>query len=210
MNSFDILEELGNLDDDILLLAETDPPKRPRLLPRAMRYAAAACLAVTLMVTTWFAVDVAAGGEVLRWTVRYREDRVTYLFKGGTELDGPLPLYEPGWLPAGYTLFLENWGIMDDRSMTYRAADDTNYIGFDYQYISDRMSMNFHSLEEGTYKHRTVDISGMPGDLYFNLEYGGCMLIWIDKDERIVFRLNFPKDDPDTALRIARSVGLTQ
>lgn len=210
MRSFDIMEELAHMDDDILLRAEADPPKRRNLFSRTVRCAAAACLSLLLMVTVWLAVDVTAGEEVLRWTVRYRENRVTYLFKGGAERNGPLPNYAPGWLPEGYTLILENWGIMEDRSLTYESEDQKQYISFDYTYISDRMSMEFHSMAAGTYEHQAVDINGMPGDLYFNMEFRGCKLIWIDKDARVVFRLSISEDDPETALRIARSVALAE
>lgn len=58
-----------------------------------------------LVFTSLIATDVIAMETGLRWTVRYRENEITWLFK-----DGELPSYEPTWLPDGYVLaFTSNW-----------------------------------------------------------------------------------------------------
>ena len=52
MKATDIMEALTDMDDDVLMRAEMDPPKRHILLLRSLRSAAAACLVLALILTT--------------------------------------------------------------------------------------------------------------------------------------------------------------
>lgn len=213
MKSFDILEALTDMDDDILLRAEIDPPKRRNVLSRTMRYAAAACLSLVLLVTAWLAVDVTAGGETLRWTVRYRDSGVTYLFKGGTEHSIRNGTYMPTWIPEGYQLKQESW-VEDSqidtgsRDLIYSNPENPqDSIWFQYSHIPYRATFRFGSLTEGTYTKKTVDINGIAGDLYlYQSKPAGGVLIWIDTENCIVFQIDFFDNDPTVAQRVAQSV----
>ena len=52
MKATDILEALTDMDDDVLMRAEMDPPRRHILLLRSLRSAAAACLVLAVIFTT--------------------------------------------------------------------------------------------------------------------------------------------------------------
>ena len=213
MNSFDILEELGNLDDDLLLRAQEDPPKRHYIWFRGFRGAAAACLSLVLLVTAWLAVDVTAGGETLRWTVRYRESGVTYLFKGGTEHQEQIGSYMPTWIPEGYQLKQDS-RMEDEQTASgsgdliyYNPDDPQDCIWFRYSRIPYRAIFRFSSLVEDSYTKKTVDINGIAGDLYqYQSEPAGGVLIWIDTENCMVFQVDYFDDDPTVAQRVAQSV----
>lgn len=211
MNSFDILEELGNLDDDLLLRAQEDPPQRRIVWFRAFRNLAAACLMAVLVFTALIATDVIAMETGLRWTVRYREDKVTWLFKDGVELDGELPNYEPTWLPEGYVWDREYSEPMLEKSINYRNLyDEQSWIWLHYIQITDKETYYLDSLDKGTYEKETVEINGLPGELYTYLDDPDSgYLIWIDKHNCIVFLLGFDSGVED-AIRIAESVKLIE
>lgn len=210
MKSFDILEALNDIDDDVLLRAETDPPRR-HWLPRTVRYAMAACLALVLIVTTLIATDVVALDPQPRWTVREWETGVVYLFKGGTEQMNRRGSYAPTWLPEGYRLERDS-GTGESRNMIYADAENPQaVIWFSCEGIPLRGTMRLSTLPEGSYTRQTVEINGMPGDLY---EYTdgrtGGILIWIDAEDSMVFLLCFENSDPAAALEMARSVTYTE
>lgn len=211
MKSFDILEALTDMDDDILLRAEENPPKRRYFWFPAMRHAAAACLMLVLVLTVLIATDVVALETGLRWRVRYRENEVTWLFKDGVEQEGDLPNYEPTWLPDGYELEREYTGVVWDRMISYEnSADDQSWPCFAYMQITDKQAFSLGSLDMGTYETETVEINGLPGELYtFVDDPDSGQLIWIDKHSCIVFQLYFDCGAED-ALRIAKSVILIE
>ena len=211
MKSFDILEALTDMDDDILLRAAEDPPKRYYVWLRTFRSAAAACLICALVFTMLIATDAIAFETGLRWTVRYREDKVTWLFKGGIEQDVDLPNYEPTWLPDGYVWDREYCGPTRDKSISYRNLnDEQSWIWFDYLQITDKETYYLSSLDKGTYEKETVEINGLPGELYTYVDNPDSgYLIWIDKHNCIVFLLGFDSGTED-AIRIAESVKLIE
>lgn len=211
MNSFDILEELGNLDDDLLLRAQEDPPKKRIVWLHTFRNLAAACLMAALVFTALIATDVIAMETGLRWRVRYREDEVTWLFKDGMEQEGDLPNYEPTWLPEGYELDREYWWPTRERTMHFKNDHDAqSRVWFEYMQITDKQTYSFGNLDQGTYKKETVEINDLPGELYtFVDDPESGQLIWIDKRSCIVFRLYFHCEVED-ALRIAKSVILIE
>ena len=211
MNSFDILEELGNLDDDLLLRAQEDPPKRHYIWFRGFQKAAAACLICVLVFTALIATDAIAFETGLRWRVRYRENEVTWLFKDGMEQEGDLPNYEPTWLPEGYELDREYWWPTRERTMHFNNDHDAqSRVWFEYMQITDKQTYSFGNLDQGTYKKETVEINDLPGELYtFVDDPESGQLIWIDKRSCIVFQLYFHCEVED-ALRIAKSVILIE
>ncbi len=207
MRSFDILEELGNLDDDLLMGAEIDPPRRHIFSLRSLRSAVAACLVLAVVVATMIATSTFATEMGLRWRVRYRENEVTWLFKDGMELDGDLPNYEPTWLPDGYVWDREYDGVVRDKMISYRNLDeDQSWIHFKYMQITDKETYHLGSLDMGTYEKETVEINGLPGELYTYVDVPDSgYLIWIDKRNCMVFLLDFDSGAED-AIRIAQSV----
>ena len=211
MRSLDILEELGNLDDELLLRAETDPPRRHRILFRSLRSAAAACLVFALILTTLIVTNTFADEMGLRWRVRYREDEVTWLFKDGIEQEGDIPNYEPTWLPEGCEVRSDYWGPARDRSIGYNNPNAPHgLLWFDYIQITDKEIYYLTSLDKGTYEKEAVEINGLPGELYTFLDDPDRgKIIWIDKHNCIVFLLNFNSGVED-GLRIAQSVTLVE
>lgn len=211
MRSLDILEELGNLDDDLLMRAETDPPRRHMVLFRSLRSAAAACLVFALILTTLIVTNTFADEMGLRWRVRYREDEVTWLFKDGMEQEGDLPNYEPTWLPENCEVRSDYWGPARDRSIGYNNPNAPHgLLWFDYIQITDKEIYYLTSLDKGTYEKEAVEINGLPGELYTFLDDPDKgKIIWIDKHNCIVFLLTFNSGVED-GLKIAKSVTLIE
>lgn len=209
MKSFDILEALTDMDDDVLLRAESDPPRRSGVLHRTVRYAAAACLTVVLLATALFATYTTASDSTPRWTVRYRESGVTYLFKGGTEHMDRTGTYLPAWLPEGWEASMDSWETdSGSRMVSYGdPADSRKNIWFEYFRIPYRGTMTFSDLAVGTYTKKQVDICGITGELYIpNDELSRCTLVWIDTENSMMFVMHFSAEDTETALQMARSV----
>ena len=211
MKATDIMEALTDMDDDVLMRAEMDPPRRHIILLRYIRSAAAACLIFALVLATLIVTKTFADEMGLRWRVRYREDEVTWLFKDGMEQEGELPNYEPTWLPEGYVLDRSYDGIVRDRMIDYKNPDnDQSWILFNYMQITDKEIYYLSSLDKGTYEVESIEINGMPGELYtFVDEPDRGYLRWIDKRNCSVFLLNFDIGAED-AVKIAESVTLIE
>ena len=211
MKATDILEALTDMDDDVLMRAEIDPPRRHILLLRSLRSAAAACLILAVVLTTLIVTNTAADEMGLRWRVRYREDEVTWLFKDGLEQEGELPNYEPTWLPEGCEVRSDYWGPARDRSIGYKNPNDPEeWLWFDYMQITDKEIYYLSSLDKGTYEKEAVEINGLPGELYTFLDDPDKgKIIWIDKRNCIVFLLNFNSGVED-GLKIAKSVTIIE
>lgn len=208
MNSFEILDALTDMDDDLLLFAETDPPKRRHGVPRFFRYLTAACLTVVLVMATWLVTDALPLGPNLRWTVRYREDKVTFLMKVREEPEEDPPVYELGWLPEGYEKVWDSWFGDRERLVTCRMGqDETKYISFSYRQIEHDTRHYFTTLPAGSYEKETVDVNGMPGELYRYTD-GRCggTLVWFEEDKGIMFVLSFQNREMDDALKVAQNV----
>ena len=211
MKATDIMEALTDMDDDILMRAEMDPPRRHILLLRSLRSAVAACLFLAVIFTTLIVTNTFADEMGLRWRVRYREDEVTWLFKDGMEQEGDLPNYEPTWLPEGCEVRSDYWGPARDRSIGYKNPNDPEeWLWFDYMQITDKEIYYLSSLDRGTYEKEAVEINGLPGELYTFLDDPDKgKIIWIDKRNCIVFLLNF-NSGVDDGLKIAKSVTLIE
>lgn len=208
MNSFDILDALTDMDDDLLLFAESDPPKRQYGMPRFFRYLTAACLTVVLVMATWLVTDAVSLGPNLRWTVRYREDKVTFLMKVREVPEGEPPVYELGWLPEGYEKVRDSWFGHRERLVSFRKGEDeTKYIAFSYRQIDHDTRYYFTGLPAGSYEKETVDVNGMAGELYRYIDgRRGGKLVWFDEDEGIMFVLGSQDCEMDEVLKAAQNV----
>lgn len=218
MNSFELFEALTDMDDEMLLRAEADPPRRSRIPLGNFRRIAAACLAIALLLTTWVATGALAGENRVEWTRRVKPEYVVYRFRGALAPQTSIPAYEPAWIPEEYvpdrdywTEFLEMPGY-SGRDMTYGNPENRqDSIWFSYHYVGRGFQQTYGNLAEGTYEYQTVDINGIPGDLYLYLtEPKGGVLIWIDQRTSILYQISFYDDDPTIALRVAQSVTLVE
>ena len=211
MKATDIMDALTDMDDDVLMRAEIDPPQRYTIFLRSFQKAIAACLIFVLVITTLIGTVAIATETGLRWRVRYRENEVTWLFKDGIEQEGELPNYEPTWIPEGYELSSDYWGPTRDRSIGYKSKNDNqNLIWFHYLQIADKDTYHLGNLDKGTYEAESIEINGLPGELYtFVDEPDSGYLLWIDKRGCIVFLLDFDSGAED-AIRIAESVTLIE
>ena len=211
MKATDIMEALTDMDDDVLMRAEIDPPQRYTIFLRGFQKAIAACLMCVVVITALIGTVAIATETGLRWRVRYREDEVTWLFKDGMEQEGELPNYEPTWLPEGYELSSDYWGPTQDRSIGYKNKnDDRSLIWFHYLQIADKDTFHLGSLDKGTYEMKSIEINGLPGELYTLVdEPDSGYLLWINKRSCIVFLLDFDSGAED-AIRIAESVTLIE
>ena len=70
MKATDIMEALTDMDDDVLMRAEIDPPRRHILLLSSLRSAAAAGVVLALMLTTLIGRNTFADEMGLRCRVR--------------------------------------------------------------------------------------------------------------------------------------------
>lgn len=213
MNAFDILEELGNLDDQTLLGSQSDLPGRKARYFRNFRNLAAACLTVVLLFTALIATDVIALEPGLQWKIQYDEQEIVWQFKDGKEFKGRFPVYAPAWLPEEYQIIYGYRGANLSQTLRYYKpsfnTSDVNkeWIDFNYAYISDRSSYHLQAFWEGTYHSRSVEIGGLPGEMYTYIEKPDCgELIWVDKDAYVVFHVVFQYCETDAVMRLAESV----
>lgn len=211
MKATDILEALTDMDDDVLMRAEIDPPRRYTIFLRGFQKAIAACLMCVVVITALIGTVAIATETGLRWRVWYRENEVTWLFKDGMEQEGELPNYEPTWLPEGYELSSDYWGPTRDRSIGYKNKnDERSLIWFHYLQIADKDTYHLGSLDKDTYEAESIEINGLPGELYTLVdEPDSGYLLWIDKHNCIVFLLDFDSGAED-AVKIAESVTLIE
>ena len=84
----------------------------------------------------------------MRYTVRYRENRVTYLCKARSYWVGQMPQYEPLWVPEGY--IVNGTFSTGDREICVSYVNThapTDYISFTYTQIV----MQVQSAPEGAW-----------------------------------------------------------
>ena len=148
----------------------------------------------------------------MRYTVRYRENRVTYLCKARAYLVGRMPQYEPLWLPEGYILNRTFSDEERERSMSYvNTHGTTDYISITYTRIVGEYKLDLYTLPRGSYERHEITVNTLPGQLYLYTDMrSGGVFIWLDEKNRILFRINFPDKDPTDALKIANSIQLKE
>ena len=211
MNAFTLWEALTDVDDTQLLEAdEKGPVKRPR---RQLRYGlVAACLALVLTMTVCLGAMAFHQDTTMRYTVRYRENRVTYLCKARAYLVGRMPQYEPLWVPEGYIL---NGTFSDEEREKHMSYVNTNvptdYISITYTQIVGEYKLDLYTLPIGSYERHEITLNGLTGQLYLYTDMrSGGKLIWLDEENRILFRMNFPDKDPSDAIKMANSIQLKE
>lgn len=216
MNAFDLMEALTDMDDEVLRRAETMPPRPTRTRPRWLRGAAAACLVMVLLLAPLAVVKVTAGDIHIRYTVRYHQGQVIYTFRGGQYVSGPIANYEPTWLPEGYYMVDRetSYGITEEDSpdrcyITFNNCDSVgNAVWLDYQIVRNTYGCSFRLPDEGNYTVQEVEIGDCAGNLYTFGSGEDCngLLIWVDREDSVIFSILFCKISPADALKLARSV----
>ena len=211
MNAYTLLEALTDVDDVQLLESERKGPvkKHWRQLGHGV---IAACLVLVLTMTLCAGAMAFHQDATMRYTIRYRENRVTYLCKARSYLVGRMPQYEPLWLPEGY---VPNGTFSDEereKHMSYiNTHASTDYISITYTQIVGEYTLNLYTLPQGSYKRYDVTVNAQPGQLYLYTDMrSGGELVWLDEENRILFRLNFPDKDPADAMKMANSIQLKE
>ena len=209
MKAFDLLEALTDIQDEDLTDAGQSSKPRHHSRQRTFRYLAAACLTVILVMSVWMVTVANDQDTTMRWTVRYRQQYVTYLCKAQAEWGNALPLYQPMSIPDGYKLervieITENRA----RTFTYRSTEDPrNYISLSYGQVTDRYRQCLYTLPMGSYERHDVTIGTLPGQLYlYTDKRTGGELVWLDVENCMIFHLRFDEGDPTPLLEMAQSV----
>ena len=210
MKAIDIMESLTDMDDDVLMRAEIDPPRRKPNLLRHLQRVAAACLVVVLIFSMWLGVEVIAADRYLQWKIRYRENEILYLLKSGADEDMTIPSFEPTWMPDGYTLLKDRWGQYRDRELVYQNTEDSSKtVWFHYVQITKPDRYYFSDLDLGCYEAKKVDINGCEGELYtFNEDPSRGKLVWIHKEQFTILIMDFDELTAEEAIHMAESVRL--
>lgn len=209
MKAFDLLEALTDIQDEDLTDAGQSPKPRHHSRQRRFRYLTAACLTVILVMSVWMVTVANDQDTTMRWTVRYRQQYVTYLCKTQAEWGNALPLYQPMSIPDGYKLervieITENRA----RTFTYRSTEDPrNYISLSYDQVTDQYRQRLYTLPMGSYERHDVTIGTLPGQLYlYTDKRTGGELVWLDVENCMIFHLRFDEEDTTPPLEMAKSV----
>lgn len=207
MKAFDLWEALTDVEDDQLLQA--DEPylvlKPRRSLWRGL---VAACMALVLLTAGILGTTALNQDTTMRYTIRYRENRVTYLCKVSAHRVSPLPRLEPTYLPEGYVYDRESSMNENDLCLTYRnTLKPLDYMSFTYTRITGPYKTDLYSLPMGSYERYPVTVSGLPGQLYLYTDTrAGGQLIWLDEENHYLMQIQFPEEDPTGALAVANSI----
>lgn len=206
MKAFDIMEALTDMDEDVLLRAEQDPPRHRVVFSGFRRYAAAACLAIVMIFSVMIVNKANAGTNQICWTRHVREGEFYYTFWNAERPETPMPTYRMTWIPDGYVTWLEKENELDYSMVCHRTEDDPDCIWFSYNYVGagDRQ---YYSYPQNSYTYTTTTVNNLPADHYHLTEHNDGILIWFNQDKSLVFSLRYDCDD-DTAMRIAESVKL--
>lgn len=162
----------------------------------------AACFLVVFSVTfgAIMAGSPTARAAVIRWVTREASDHVAYDFEGAVPND-PLGLWEPSYLPAGYSRdkVVDLEVVM---SIYYETDDPDMWLIFDYHWIANGMGEN---LDDEHHTITDVSVNGMFGQLFTATDGSQNMLLWLDEANSRSFLL-ISRLPCDTLLDIAESV----
>ena len=164
-------------------------------------------LAFLLGASIFLATNPEARATFLAWVREVYENSVVYRFFGSSK--GPLPRYEPTWIPEGYVLDEEYEENVDDkiwRDVIYVNSSTGDVFILTYQTMTDGLSNVFTSyVGETISEPEHLLIKGAEGDYYTS---DTNTLIWCDEDGGVAFMIGstLPKD---VILHIAESIILS-
>lgn len=216
MNPMELMQALTDMDDDVLLRAELDPPRKRTVVPRFLRYASAACLMLLLVLWVVVPIHTDAGDNALKWTLSLESDGFAYEFWNSPQPEQSPPYYAPTWVPEGFELSEVRTFDGRDRTLHYRmpldAAEQTwEHLSLSYYYVGKGSSFSYSVGESfGRYTLEKVTIGTLEAD-HYHYEAGIGYLIWIDPEEQIYFALQYDKVcGANNALRLARSIQILE
>ena len=168
-------------------------------LYQASRRAAVVLMFLLLGTAVWLTVDTEARAFVQSWVRSHLEDGwFHYEFQG--ETDGLKPVvYEPGWIPEGYTEWRRD-ETESGQNITYINADG-QLLHFGYTWAP----AGEHWFADGAdAKIRTVDIGGVKADLLRPKDpEAPAGLVWMP-DETAFYVSGFLSDE--ALIRLAEGV----
>ena len=207
MNPMELLEALSDVDDEALLRAEMDPPRRRRI-PRVAWRAAAACMALVLALLIVVPSPTVAEDMNLHWMITTYDDMVVYHFYGRAAPEGPVPMYNVTWLPEGCVLDMDLSSEFGP-NFHYRSPSKDGYqYSFYCRYVGTGYVTRFTS-QDGPFTVTPVTVQGIEGHSYRYPSSDLGFLVWIDQKQQICFELSY-SGDLETALRVAESVQLME
>lgn len=204
MKAFDIMEALTDMDEDVLLRAEQDPPRHRVVFSGFRRYAAAACLVIVMIFSVMIVNKANAGTNQICWTRHVREGEFYYTFWNAERPEMSMPTYRMTWVQEEYEVWSEQTSEDHYNVIYHHVSDSPNCIWFSYRYVGNG-DENYYSYDEGSYIYTETTVNGLPADHYYLVEYDSGILIWFNQDESLVLSLRYDCDDM-TAMRIAESV----
>ena len=200
-------------EDEVLTFSPAFERKMKRLIRRAdhpIRYriaqiAACLLLAALLSGCTVLAISPEARAAFVGWVRETYEDYFVYYFTGDMRNNSDNCVFEPSWLPDGYTeSFVSE--LTGQTIMVYEDEDKTQLtFGYSKNLGYWKLYVDIENSEV-----QQVEVSGQTAEMYSSDSNGGTKhLVWIDRNTDCAFFIsaNLPKD---TIIRIAESVEAVQ
>lgn len=216
MNPMELMQALTDMDDDVLLRAELDPPRKRTVVPRFLRYASAACLMLLLVLWVVVPIHTDAGDNALKWTLSLESDGFAYEFWNSPQPEQSPPYYAPTWVPEGFELSEVRTFDGRDRTLHYRmpldAAEQTwEHLSLSYYYVGKGSTFRYSTVGEySSYVLEQVTIDSYEAD-HYRYEDGSGYLIWVDHEQQIYFALHYGRIcGAENALDIARSIQIIE
>jgi hypothetical protein len=190
--------------------------KKARRMERTRQTArtiAASLAVVVLFGLIWVATHAEAREAVGKWFKYQWDHHVFYEFT--EKYTGEFPTFRPTWLPEGYEeayeLGYETYGgpVINALDVFYK-NEIGQYLQFTYHAMDEEYSTKTYLPDN--YKHESVLIRGMPGDLYLPPEEENsdrCSLYWVDEENCILCGV-FGILEPDAKIRMAESVAIVE
>lgn len=210
MKAFDIMEALTDVDDAALLRAEQDPPRHRAAFSGFLRYAAAACLGLVLVIMIIVPIHTDARDNKLSWTLEVDEDGFGYEFWDKSQPEQSPPNYAPTWVPEGFQLIETMTFDGRDRTLLYWLPEQ-EHLSFSCDYVGKGSSYTYSvGKSYGDLTLEQVMVGPFEAD-HYRYEHGNGYLIWVDPDQQLFFVLAYGKIcGAENALRIARSIEIIQ
>lgn len=216
MNPMELMQALTDMDDDVLLRAELDPPRKRTVVPRFLRYASAACLMLLLVLWVVVPIHTDAGDNALKWTLSLESDGFAYEFWNSPQPEQSPPYYAPTWVPEGFELSEVRTFDDRDRTLHYKmllvASEQIwEHLSFSYFYVGKGSSFSYSS--DGSFGSFALEqvMIGTHKANHYRYEHGNGYLIWIDPDQQLYFELEYGNIcGAENALRIAQSIQIIE
>lgn len=180
------------------LIRRTDHLIRHRIMK------AVACFLLVILVGGGgiLTFSVEARAAVATWVKEVYETQFIYRFFQTSDETSNDTVYRPTWVPPNYQMTFET--LSNDLSVIeYR--DDFDGLAV-FTYCQNTSSPVFEIERDGTEIYKQVLVNGITAELYFDQDEGDAnVLIWIDENEGIIFRILATFSDVEL-IKMAESV----